>query len=95
VGSAGTLILTNVWLSSSKPKSAGKCEIRGGYGFYDMSGNVSEWMSDCKDSECVEHVIRSSAWGDLDIMSDSTFRITVTSTDRGWHLRFRFARTRP
>lgn len=66
-----------------------------GYGLYDMTGNVSEWMSDCKDSQCVEHVIRSCAWGDLDIMSDTSFRITVTSTERDGHLGFRLARTIP
>jgi formylglycine-generating enzyme required for sulfatase activity len=66
-----------------------------GYGLYDMSGNVWEWMSDCYDASCEERVLRGGSWDDIALISRAVHRSNMSPAFRLNYYGFRLARTLP
>jgi formylglycine-generating enzyme required for sulfatase activity len=79
-----------------------------GFGLYDMTGNVWQWVQDCYrggydgalgdgsariDSECIGRVVRGGSWGLNPRYLRSAERIGVTAGLRNRFLGFRLART--
>ncbi|WP_386066894.1 formylglycine-generating enzyme family protein [Tahibacter sp. UC22_41] len=76
-------------------------------GFYDLDGNVSEWVEDCwhdtyirapRDSRawvnpgCERHVVRGGSWGSDPDQVRSAFRLSALTTTRSGRVGFRVAR---
>ena len=80
--------------SGNKTHPAGQKQANG-YGLYDMSGNVMEWMQDCYDSSCDGRELRGGSWGYYWAYARSVdhyvLRPDVWGDDEG----FRVARTLP
>jgi hypothetical protein len=66
-----------------------------GYGLYDMSGNVWEWMSDCYDASCTNRVLRGGSWGGYAQDARAANRNDDTPAKRYNIIGFRLARTLP
>ena len=66
-----------------------------GYGLYDMSGNVWQWMSDCYDGDCGTRVLRGGSWSSSPQNDRTAFRGRSDPTLRGISYGFRLARTLP
>jgi formylglycine-generating enzyme required for sulfatase activity len=66
-----------------------------GYGLYDMSGNVWEWMENKYDNEHDWRVLRGGSWNDVPVYTRSAFRNFITPADRYYSFGFRVARTLP
>jgi hypothetical protein len=66
-----------------------------GYGLYDMSGNVSEWMSDCWEGDCSQHLNRGGAWSNFTYFLEAACRTHAPSSSIMEHGGFRLARTLP
>jgi len=66
-----------------------------GYGLYDMSGNVREWMENKYDNEHDWRVVRGGSWVSLSDFARSAYRSNYTPADRGLSFGFRVARTLP
>lgn len=77
-----------------------------GYGLYDSSGNVWEWVADCyQDSyqgaapdgavrdrcEGIKHVVRGGSWGYGGRSCRSAYRLGFTPVDHFYHVGFRLA----
>lgn len=77
------------------------------YGFYDMEGNVSEWVEDCwhdnyvrapRDSKawvnpgCERRVVRGGSWGSDPDQVRSAFRLAAPAEARSARVGFRIAR---
>ena len=80
--------------SGSKTHQVGQKQANG-YGLYDMSGNVWEWMSDCYDSSCGGRVVRGGSWGNYSNLARSAYRNGSTPASRYYYYGFRVARTLP
>lgn len=76
-------------------------------GFYDLDGNVSEWVEDCwhdtyirapRDSRawvnpgCERHVVRGGSWGSDPDQIRSAFRLSALTLTRSGRVGFRVAR---
>lgn len=66
-----------------------------GYGLYDMSGNVWQWMDDCWYGECTKHALRGGSWVYYPQILRSTFRYFVPTNIRLYNIGIRLARTLP
>ena len=67
-----------------------------GYGLYDMTGNVWEWMKDCWQADCnVGHVLRGGSWGGSPGVLSSGRHLKGATTVRGSDSGFRVARAAP
>ena len=64
-----------------------------GYGLYDMSGNVYQWMENCYDSSCLGRAVRGSSWNSGPNYVE--FRHGIAPTIRNYNNGFRLARTLP
>ena len=66
-----------------------------GYGLYDMSGNVWEWVENCYDGDCAKRVVRGGSWKYIPQFARAAFRFRFDSADRLDDSGFRLARTLP
>jgi len=66
-----------------------------GYGLYDMSGNVWEWMENCYDSSCVGRAVRGGSWVSNPQLAHAVNRINFGAASRSSFIGFRLARTLP
>ena len=66
-----------------------------GYGLYDMSGNVWQWMENCYDSSCGGRVLRGGSWYNVPVITRSALRNDRTPASRDINYGFRVARTLP
>lgn len=77
------------------------------FGFYDLVGNVAEWVQDCshenyvrapRDSTawvnpgCQRHMLRGGSWGSAPEQSRSAYRLAAASSMRSAQVGFRVAR---
>ena len=78
-----------------------------GFGLYDISGNVSEWVADCWHENyvraptdgsawvnpgCAERVIRGGSWGSAPDQDRSSFRMGAAADSRSGRVGFRVVR---
>ncbi|MDP2786755.1 MAG: SUMF1/EgtB/PvdO family nonheme iron enzyme [Pseudomonadota bacterium] len=80
--------------SGNKTHPAGQKQANG-YGLYDMSGNVWEWMQDCYDGDCSRRVNRGGSWFLTADFARAAYRFRFEPAYRDDLLGFRPARTLP
>jgi formylglycine-generating enzyme required for sulfatase activity len=80
--------------SGSKTHQVGQKQANG-YGLYDMSGNVLEWMSDCEGSSCGGRVVGGGCWDDYQYHARATSRGYYTTATRTSGIGFRVVRSLP
>ena len=66
-----------------------------GYGLYDMSGNVCEWMENCWEGNCTRRVFRGGYWGYSMQHGRAADRGGYNLSLRDINIGFRLARTLP
>jgi formylglycine-generating enzyme required for sulfatase activity len=67
-----------------------------GYGLYDMTGNVMEWMSDCMVGDCSRRMVRGGSWNDGPKMARASYSNSSHQAAAGhFLLGFRLSRTLP
>ncbi len=66
-----------------------------GYGLYDMSGNVWQWMENCYDSSCSGRALRGGSWSGVPQFVRAAYRIFSAPAVRNSNRGFRVARTLP
>ncbi len=81
--------------SDDKTHPAGQKQANG-YGLYDMSGNVWEWMDDCRKGDCAQRALRGGAWSSDSQRARYAIHIRVDSEFYRYNNSgFRLARTLP
>ena len=66
-----------------------------GYGLYDMSGNVWQWMEDCGEGDCAQRMLRGGSWNYEPQIVRAAYRFRLETTIRTFNYGFRLARTLP
>jgi formylglycine-generating enzyme required for sulfatase activity len=66
-----------------------------GYGLYDMSGNVWQWMENCYSSSCSGRALRGGSWNDRPQSVRAAYRSGNGPASRYYSVGFRVARTLP
>ncbi len=66
-----------------------------GYGLYDMSGNVWEWMENKYDNEHDWRALRGGSWGSAPQGVRASYRLDSWPAFRNYNFGFRLARTLP
>ena len=66
-----------------------------GYGLYDMSGNVFEWVNDCWEKDCSKHVVRGGSFYIPPERARVSYRTWGDKTERANYFGIRLARTLP
>jgi formylglycine-generating enzyme required for sulfatase activity len=80
--------------SGNRTRPVGQKQANG-FGLFDMSGNVWEWMSDCYDDNCGRRVLRGGSWYSGPRFMRADFRFCLPPGVRDHDLGFRVARTLP
>jgi formylglycine-generating enzyme required for sulfatase activity len=62
-----------------------------GFGLYDMTGNVWEWMQDCWPDDCRFRVVRGGAWNNSPEVLGLSFRLRAYPDGRNSLIGFRLA----
>lgn len=78
--------------SNGQTHPAGQKQANG-YGLYDMSGNVWEWVEDCYNGDCSLRVLRGGSWSDVAEGTRTAYRFRINPVNRINLLGFRVART--
>ena len=79
--------------SNSQTQPVGQKQANG-YGLYDMTGNVWEWMNDCWQRDCAMRVLRGGSWLNFPQLAHVVPRGRYVATKRD-DVGFRLARTLP
>jgi len=79
---------------NSQTHPAGQKQANG-YGLYDMSGNVWEWMNDCWEGNCARRVLRGGSWLFTPQFERAAYRDMYVAAFRDDYVGFRLARTLP
>jgi hypothetical protein len=66
-----------------------------GFGLYDMLGNTWQWVEDCWEEDCVEHVLRGGGWDNPPQFLRISERYSFHAARRVTSYGFRLARTLP
>jgi len=66
-----------------------------GYGLYDMTGNVWEWMNDCWQAECARRTLRGGSWLNFPQLARIVPRGSYVTSNQHDNVGFRLARTLP
>jgi uncharacterized caspase-like protein len=80
--------------SGNQTHPVGQKQVNG-YGLYDMSGNVFEWMSDCYKGDCAYRMIRGGTWYWKKKYARVTYRYEYGVETADSNVGFRLARTVP
>ena len=80
--------------SNDQTHPAGQKQANG-YGLYDMSGNVWEWVEDCAAEYCEQRVLRGGSWFNFAGILRSTIRVISDPGIRSYNDGFRVVRTLP
>ncbi|MEI7843859.1 MAG: SUMF1/EgtB/PvdO family nonheme iron enzyme [Gallionellaceae bacterium] len=70
-------------------------KLPNGYGLFDMSGNVMEWISDCYKEDCKEHSLKGGSWFSSEYFAQA-YNLYIDSNDAVFPQNgFRLARQLP
>lgn len=78
--------------SGGTPHPVGQKQANG-YGLYDMSGNVWEWLSDCFDGKCVTRTVRGGSYLNEASGTRVDYRSRMEAASQNYIIGFRLART--
>lgn len=80
--------------SNGQTHPAGQKQANG-YGLYDMTGNVWEWMNDCWQGDCERRALRGGSWLNFPQLAHIVQQGRYVTSDQYDNIGFRLARTLP